>query len=104
MESRHAINGGKLTKFSEQQLVDCDTTCFGCGGGMQSRAFKYYEKNDAIRAADYPYTGRDGSCKASSHKGTGVYSKGSKNVARNDPNAMKTALQSGPITVSIQAD
>jgi C1A family cysteine protease len=33
MESSHAITSGKLYSFSEQQLVDCSTTSYGCNGG-----------------------------------------------------------------------
>jgi len=33
MEGAHQIATGDLLSFSEQQLVDCDTACFGCNGG-----------------------------------------------------------------------
>lgn len=33
LEGAHEIATGELLSFSEQQLVDCVKTCFGCGGG-----------------------------------------------------------------------
>jgi C1A family cysteine protease len=33
MEGAHQIATGNLLSFSEQQLVDCDTACYGCNGG-----------------------------------------------------------------------
>ena len=33
IEGHHAIQQGTLLSLSEQQLVDCDTTCYGCNGG-----------------------------------------------------------------------
>jgi cathepsin L len=33
IEGHHAIQQGQLLSLAEQQLVDCDTTCYGCNGG-----------------------------------------------------------------------
>lgn len=33
LEGIHAIKSGTLLSFSEQQLVDCSTANYGCGGG-----------------------------------------------------------------------
>jgi cathepsin L len=33
MEGHYAIRTGNLVSLAEQQLVDCDTTCYGCNGG-----------------------------------------------------------------------
>ena len=33
LEGEHWIQTGNLVSFSEQQLVDCVTGCYGCGGG-----------------------------------------------------------------------
>lgn len=43
MESAHKIKTGHLVKFSEQQLVDCDTSSHGCNGGNKTAAFSYFE-------------------------------------------------------------
>ncbi|XP_070687246.1 pro-cathepsin H-like [Pempheris klunzingeri] len=65
LESVTAINTGKLTPLSEQQLVDCaqDFNNHGCNGGLPSQAFEYimYSKG-LMTEQDYPYTAYDGKC------------------------------------------
>lgn len=53
--------------------------------------------------SSYPYTARNGSCKWSSSN-TGVTASGYTNVSANSPTAMKTALNTKPLSVSIEAD
>jgi C1A family cysteine protease len=33
IEGHHAIQQGQLISLAEQQLVDCDKSCYGCNGG-----------------------------------------------------------------------
>lgn len=40
-ETAYAIKTGKLLETSEQQIVDCDTVCYGCDGGWQMYASLY---------------------------------------------------------------
>jgi C1A family cysteine protease len=54
-------------KFSEQQLVDCDSGTGGCRGGWPRYAMDYFiNKSGATALSNYPYLGRDGTCKTSS--------------------------------------
>lgn len=70
VESKHAIRTGALLQLSEQQLVDCShSSNNGCNGGMYDRAWKDVKSmGGQEKSADYPYTGKDGSCKFSSSK------------------------------------
>jgi C1A family cysteine protease len=60
---------GNLVSLSEQQIVDCckGAACggsAGCNGGEESDAIDWLSKNGGQCAGnDYPYTGRDGTCK-----------------------------------------
>jgi C1A family cysteine protease len=53
LEGAYQISGKKLTSFSEQQLVDCDTeedsetgeANEGCNGGDMATAFDYVADN-----------------------------------------------------------
>lgn len=56
LEGAYAIATGKLTSFSEQQIVDCSTKNEGCNGGDLPPAYDYVVKNGIETEADYPYT------------------------------------------------
>lgn len=103
-ESAHEIATGHLEKFSEQQLVDCVRLCFGCNGGNQAIAFNYYESHYAMSEASYPYTAKNGTCAYSSSDNLGVKVTTYTSVTADSPDAMKTALQTAPLAVAIQAN
>lgn len=66
-ESAWAIKTGNLYKLSEQHIVDCDKSNYGCDGGWQDYAVAFLAKNGTILASDYKYTsgtsGKAGTCK-----------------------------------------
>ncbi|XP_028794997.1 P34 probable thiol protease-like [Neltuma alba] len=64
-ESAHAIATRELITLSEQQLIDSDSMSQGCSGGWPSNAFDWLIKNGGIsREDDYPYSARQGYCRA----------------------------------------
>ncbi|KAL6290666.1 hypothetical protein ACE6H2_008176 [Prunus campanulata] len=73
IEGANFIATGKLLSLSEQQLVDCDSTCdakdktacdSGCGGGLMTNAYEYLiEAGGLEEESTYPYTGKRGECK-----------------------------------------
>jgi C1A family cysteine protease len=56
--------------LSPQQIVSCDHTAFGCGGGWTEHAYNYVSRTGGLETdADYPYTsatGNSGTCKSNS--------------------------------------
>jgi cathepsin L len=100
------IRHGHLTSLSEQQLVDCSVTYgnAGCNGGLMDNAFKYVEAHGLCTEAAYPYTAKDGTCKATSctmsadSKITGY-----KDVTHTE-NALGAAVDGQPISIAIEAD
>lgn len=102
LESRAAIAGSPLVALSEQHLVDCSgsTGNNGCNGGLMTNAYDFYIRNKgACAEVDYPYTGRDGTCRECDPV---VKVKGYKTIANGDI-AHIEALQTGPISVAIAA-
>ena len=61
LESQALIQG-KTNTYSEQQLVDCNSTTYGCNGGWPQLAMQYLEQAGIESDKSYPYTGRDGTC------------------------------------------
>jgi len=55
-----------------------------------------------MKQQDYPYTGRQGSCRFSSSKAV-VKVTGYRLVQRNSPDQLKAALAMGPVSVGISA-
>jgi len=107
IECEYAIKNGELNSLSEQQLVDCSYSegNLGCDGGDMDSAFKYVEKEGGLCSeTEYPYTGTDGTCKATSC-GT-KYNKisGYSDVTADDETALETAAASGCVSVAIEAD
>lgn len=104
LESAYAVKHGKLYSFAEQQLVDCEPKSHGCRGGLQRYAYDYYKTHNAIEESSYKYTAKDGTCQYSSKSHSSVKTTGYKSVAAKNPDQMKAALQSQPLSVSIEAD
>jgi C1A family cysteine protease len=98
-----AVQGKALPVLSEQQLVDCSgsTGNQGCNGGMPDRALNYLRSAGSCSQDNYPYTGRDGSCKASSCKDAKVKTSGPKNGK--GESTLETLLNTQPVSVAIDA-
>jgi len=66
IESYWALAGNQLTQLSMEQIVDCDTTDDGCGGGNPSTAYQYVQSAGGLDSySSYPYTagnGQSGPC------------------------------------------
>jgi len=105
-EGIHAIKTGKLLQFSEQELVDCDTTQdHGCNGGLMDYAFNFIIANGGLDTEwDYPYTGAQGSCNVAKEKRDKGSITGFEDVPVGDEQAMLKAVSQQPVSVAIEAD
>jgi len=102
IESANKIKTGQMVLLSEQQLVDCAGSSGnqGCNGGLPSSAYNWIRTNGICSAADYPYTGRDGSCKKTCKPVVRI--SGSTNVGRTE-GAHQTAVTQQPLSIGIDA-
>jgi C1A family cysteine protease len=68
LETAYALRYDSTIIFSEQELVDCSSEYgnHGCNGGLMPFAFEYIMDNQISTGKDYPYTGKEGTCRASS--------------------------------------
>merc|ERR1712125_58186 len=104
MEGAWQIGSGSLKSLSEQQLVDCSKQNSGCNGGSMELAFNFASGVNVATESSYPYTARDGSCKSSFTTAIpqgGIT--GYKSVGQST-DSLKSALQTGPVSVAIEAD
>lgn len=64
-------------------------------------AFAFLQTNALMKESDYPYTGKDGTCKQK----TGVIkTRTYKQVGANSPANLVNAIAIGPVSVAIEAD
>ncbi|KAJ8524714.1 hypothetical protein ON010_g16402 [Phytophthora cinnamomi] len=103
VESAQCIANGKtsLTKYSEQQLVSCDSQDWGCNGGAPEYALDYVQQNGLCTEDSYPYTADSGyadSCSSSCEaKETGLT--GYSQVSGED--GLLSAINEHPVIVAV---
>jgi len=104
-ESAKFLATGTLGDFSEQQLVDCSGSYGnnGCNGGLMDQAFKYLIAEGIKTESSYPYTARDGVCKASSATTDSFKITGYTDVSSGSTSDLEVALNSRPVAVAVDA-
>lgn len=63
LESRAYLNGGALRQYSEQEIVDCNSSGSECAGGWYTTVWSYVKSNSRLAStASYGYAGVKGTC------------------------------------------
>ncbi|KAJ3696703.1 hypothetical protein LUZ61_000408 [Rhynchospora tenuis] len=106
IEGINKIKTGTLISLSEQELVDCDTTCSACNGGYMDYAFQWVIQNGGITTeADYGYTsgttGTGGTCNTAKTGNHAVTIAGYTDVTTYSETSLMNAAAVQPISVAI---
>merc|ERR1712150_407963 len=91
LEGSWQLSSGTLTSMSEQQFVDCSKQNSGCNGGLMDYAFAFAEGTAVATESSFST--------AIPRGGVTGYTDVS-----NSASSLKSALNSRPISVAIQAD
>jgi len=107
IEGQWAIAGNALTSLSEQELISCDTSDSGCGGGLPTNAFSWIvnsQSGQIVTEASYPFTsggGNSGSCTGQGSVGATI---AGFNYVTSDESDMATwAATYGPVSIGVDA-
>jgi C1A family cysteine protease len=106
VESAKCIAGGQqsLSKFSEQQLVSCNTQNNGCNGGAPQYAFDYILDNGLCSETGFPYVSSEGSvpsCTSCAKGDTGIT--GYNVLEVGDEAGLLDAINQRPTVVTVAA-
>lgn len=108
LEGQYKVLTGVLRDMSENNILDCSSGD-GCWGGWMKTAINWAQANGNRLAStsDYPYVGRDGSCKAPSDnviKGATIirYTELSTQYGLNEVTTIN-ALAQGPLSITLAA-
>ena len=113
LEGLYAEKKGTIKTFSEQMLVDCDTSDSGCNGGLMEYAFTWLKKNGGIMTdTDYPYKGVKSTCRSDKSKYVDMTITGYKKLGSSystwsavDEDEVKEFLyETGPLAIALNTD
>ncbi|XP_017141440.1 putative cysteine proteinase CG12163 isoform X1 [Drosophila miranda] len=105
IEGLYAVKTGELKEFSEQELLDCDTTDSACNGGLMDNAYKAIKDIGGLEyEAEYPYEAKKQQChfnRTLSH----VQVSGFVDLPKGNETAMQEwLLTHGPISIGLNAN
>jgi len=107
IESMWILSGKTEVLLSEQQIVDCDKTDDGCGGGDTPTAYEYVISAGGLETeADYPYVARDTRCtfdKSDIAASITGWSYITKSPASNETKMQTDLVASGPLSICVDA-
>lgn len=91
--------------LSPEQITQCDTTSYGCGGGWTEHTYDYVKRAGGIETdADYPYTsywGVTGQCSANSAKF--VIDVNGYTTINGESNMASYVQSTGPLSICVDA-
>jgi C1A family cysteine protease len=105
LEGLYKITKNILLSFSEQQLVDCAKSCYGCDGCWPYVAMIYANRTGMALEKLYPYKGYEQSCRIPNNvklirANTGAY----QCVEQKSLPQVLSATVQQPVSIAVEAD
>lgn len=101
LEGTGFVSSHRLVSLSEQNIMDCDKTCYSCNGGLPSLALTWSSKNGGVASeAQYPYMARDEACK---NIGKVTHNKGYIKISQDEDKIAQALVQYGPLSNGVDA-
>lgn len=104
VEYRYKKFYNKFYSLSEQELVDCETTSYGCIGGFSDFALRYIRDKGVSLAQKYPYIVRDGICNANAWNKSPVKIKNVYDIYFSESQYKDYFFQEGPLIIYYYVD
>jgi len=106
IESQWALAGNALTSLSMQQVVSCDTSDDGCGGGDPPTAYEYVIGAGGLEPyADYPYTSENGNTGTCQFNAADIVAHiSSFTTIGSEQQAQSYLTSNGPLSVCVDAE
>jgi len=104
LEGAWQISTGSLVSMSEQQFVDCSTQNHGCDGGSMDLGLMYARTTAVATEQSYPYNAIGGDCQQDFNPAIPQGSVTGLTDVDQSVEALKSALNHGPVSVGIEAD
>jgi cysteine peptidase B len=109
IEGQWAIAGHGLVSLSEQELVSCDTTDSGCGGGLPTNAYQWlisYHSGQIVMSSQYPYVSGNGQVPGCGLGGqtVGAVIAGFNYVTQSEGAMINWLVAHGPISIGVDAE
>jgi cathepsin F len=106
IESQWILKGHPAVELSPQQIVDCDKTDGGCGGGDTPTAYEYAIKAGGMeKESNYPYKAKDEKCQFNKSD-IAVTITGWKYVVKgkNETEMQNALYNGGPLSICVDAE
>jgi len=98
-------SGGVADHLSMQQIVSCDTSCYGCNGGWTYLAYEYVISAGGIDSyASYPYSCQTGTCAFNPANVEAKISSWSYVGQNNEAAMLQYITSTGPISICVDAE
>jgi len=98
-------SGGVADHFSMQQIVSCDTSCYGCNGGWTYLAYEYVISAGGIDSyASYPYSCQTGTCQFNPSNVQARLSSWSYVGQNNEATMLQFITSTGPLSICVDAE